>query len=374
MKHTISLRNWDDIRGRAKGAAPEMLQLNNHLELIRSQITECYHDLVQNKRTITAEVIKRMYMGDGMPEHTLCNLMDYHNEHQKELLAEGTMVNYYTTKRYIHEFLKARRRISDIPLNDLNYQFINDFELFLRSQKPARGYRGLTNNGVMKHLERLRKVVSLGVRLEWIDRDPFKLYQLRFHKVERGFLTEDELEAIESRVFKKAHLQLVKDLFLFACYTGLSYADLMQLKPANIHEGMDGDKWIKITRQKSRTSVTTPLLPEALEIMERYEDDPRAVVRGSVFPSLSNQKLNSYLKEIAIQCKIEKNLTFHLARHTFATTVTLTNGVPIETVSKMLGHTKISTTQIYARVIEKKISEDMALLKIKRKARRINNG
>lgn len=225
----------------------------------------------------------------------------------------------------------------------------------------------------MKHLERLRKMVNLAVRLEWIDKDPFQQYHLRFHKVERGFLTDDELETIEKKEFKIDRLQMVKDMFVFACYTGLSYSDLIQLTPKNIQNGIDGESWIKTKRQKTNIPVTTPILPEAVEIIERYKKDPRANITGTIFPCISNQKINSYLKEIADLCNIEKNLTFHLARHTFATTVTLTNGVPIETVSKMLGHTKISTTQIYARVLEKKIGEDMALLKDRMRLKKASN-
>ncbi len=219
----------------------------------------------------------------------------------------------------------------------------------------------------MKHLERLRKMAKFAVRLEWIDRDPFENFQLRFTKVERGFLTKEELLKIENKQFSISRLQWIRDLFIFSCYTGLAYTDVMQLTPSNVIIGIDGKYWIKTIRQKTEVQVNVPLLPKAIEIIKKYKDDPKSNVKGSLFPVISNQKLNSYLKEIGDVCGIEKNMTFHLARHTFATTVTLSNGVPMETVSRMLGHTKITTTQIYAKVLEKKIGEDMDLLQIKLK-------
>src|SRR5690606_19161949 len=226
-------------------------------------------------------------------------------------------------------------------------------------QKP------MTNNGVMKHLERLKKMTSLAVRLEWIPRDPFEKYQLKFHRVDREYLEEDELEAIENKEFKIIRLQWIRDLFVFSCYTGLAYVDTMNLTPDNISIDVEGEYWIITTRQKTGLPLRILILPKALEIIEKYRNHPRALEKGTLFPVISNQKLNSYLKEIADLCGVKKNLTFHMARHTFATTVTLLNGVPLETVSKMLGHAKITTTQVYARIVERKISQDMRKLREK---------
>jgi len=180
--------------------------------------------------------------------------------------------------------------------------------------------------------------------------------------VERESLTKEELTRLETKQFKIERLQQVLDMFLFSCYTGLAYVDLAELTPGNIITGIDGNLWISTNRAKTETSVRVPLLPRAKELMEKYADDPRALNSGTVFPVISNQRMNGYLKEIAEICGISKDLTFHIARHTFATTVTLSNGVPIESVSKMLGHTSIRTTQIYAKVVESKLSEDMGRL------------
>jgi len=271
--------------------------------------------------------------------------------------------NYFTTKKYIELFLKEKYKTSDIYLASLNYKFVADFELFLRKHTLIENQRQMENNTVMKHIERLKKMIKMAIRYEWLEKDPFVAFQQKFLHVERGYLTDDELKRIEEKTFTILRLQYVKDLFIFSCYTGLAYIDVMHLTPEHIQIGIDKELWLITSREKTDTSVKIPILPEAMEIINKYRNDIKAQVQYRLFPNIANQKLNSYLKEIADICGITKNITFHLARHTFATTVTLTNGVPIETVSKMLGHTKISTTQIYAKVIEKKVGEDMNRLK-----------
>ena len=221
----------------------------------------------------------------------------------------------------------------------------------------------------MKHMERLRKVVTMGFKMEWIPKDPFLLYKLKFHRTEREFLLEEEIETLRYVKLKNAKLEKCRDIFLFACYTGLAYIDLITLNASNILMGIDGELWLRTSRQKTDTKVSVPLLPQAIDILNNYKDRPELVKKGRVLPYISNQKMNDYLKEIATTCNIKKNVTFHVARHTFATTVTLNNGIPIETVSKMLGHTKLSTTQIYVHVLERKISDDMKQLKEKFKTK-----
>ncbi|WP_242205852.1 site-specific integrase [Aestuariivivens insulae] len=216
----------------------------------------------------------------------------------------------------------------------------------------------------MKHIKRLRRMVTLAYQMEWIHRDPFVNFKIKIEKKEREFLTGDELQSIENLSSKIERLMVVKDLFVFSCYTGISYSDIVRLTTVNIVKGIDGHPWISGKRTKTGTPFKIPLLPKASILIDKYKNDIRTSISDNLLPKLSNQKLNSYLKEIADHCGIKKNLTFHMARHTFATTVTLTNGVPIETVSKLLGHTKLATTQIYARVVEKKVSQDMEKLKL----------
>jgi integrase len=361
VKRSIEPGNWNANKGMAKGSREEIVRLNNYLEQYRSRIVESYQTLLLQKKLITAELVKNKFIGEDQADFTLCKLMDYHNTEQTQVLEPGTMKNYYTTQKYIKEFLKERFKTSDKYLSELTYKFITDFEYYLRNRKPEKGQKALQTNGVMKHIERFCKMVNLAVRLEWIERNPFHAYQLKFEKVERDYLTKEELVRIEEKQFHIVRLQVVKDLFVFSCYTGLAYIDVFNLTPANLIE-KSGKLWIMTNRQKTNEPVRVPLLPKALAIVEKYKGHPQALAEGKVLPTLSNQKLNSYLKEIADMCDITKPLTFHIARHTFATTVTLTNGVPIETVSKLLGHSKLSTTQIYAKVVESKISDDMALL------------
>ncbi len=275
------------------------------------------------------------------------------------------MKNYYTTQKYLEKFLKEKRKLTDIGLVSINYKFVSDFEYYLKTYIPKDHQKRLGNNGVMKHMERFRKMINVALKNEWMEKDPFKAYKLKFVKYERGYLNDDELKLLEEKEFGIERLQSVMDLFIFSCYTGLAYIDTFCLTPSNIVKGVDGESWLITHRVKTKTPVKVPLLPKALEIIEKYKTNPRCIAEGSLLPKMSNQNLNGYLKEIADLCGIQKRLTFHLARHTFATTVTLSNGVPIESVSKMLGHTKISTTQVYAKVIERKLSEDMLLLKNK---------
>ena len=249
----------------------------------------------------------------------------------------------------------------DIKLSDLNYQFISSFESYIRNN-PLKAGDPCTNNGTMKHLERLKKMVTWAYTNEWIEKDPFIAYKLRFKRHEMEFLDKDELARIEGRDLADPMLRRVRDLFIFSCYTGLAYIDLTMLKPANIIVAGDGMQWIKTSRKKTEIPVNVPLLRPAVAIMEKFRVDENAKKWGTLFPNVSNQEMNRSLKLIGEICEIKKRLTFHLARHTFATTVTLLNGVPIETISKLLGHTKLATTMIYAHVMQSKIGMDMNLL------------
>lgn len=356
------IADWDVERGRSRGTKQETRMLNRYIDQAYSRLFECYQDLRMENKLVTAQAIKARFLGEDEQHHSLLALVDYHNTQMTETLRWGTLKNYFTTQRYIKEFVFKEYKSVDIYLHQLSYKFIIDFERFLRKYKPRDHHKPMGNNTVMKHIERLRKIISLGHRIEWIDKDPFIQYKAKYDKVERGFLTKLELQRLEDKEFKIERLQLVKDLFVFSCYTGLSYIDMMQLTKLNLVRGMDGEYWLNTMRQKTNTTVKIPILAKAQKLILKYKKNPRALEKGTLFPVISNQKLNAYLKEIADICEIEKNMTFHMARHTFATTVTLTNGVPIETVSKLLGHSKITTTQIYAKIIERKVGDDMKKL------------
>ena len=359
LKRKVPISDWDTNKNRLKGFSDESRSVNGYLEQVQVKLFDCYQKLQSDNKLVTSDIIKAHFLGNTETHRSLSDIIEYHNVHMKDTLRWGTQKNYYTTHRYILLFLKQKHKTADIYLSELSYRFIIDFECFLRHQNT------MGNNTVMKHIERLRKMTTLAHKMEWIDKDPFIKFEARYERKERTFLTEEELQGIENKEFLIQRLQLIKDLFVFSCYTGLSYGDVMNLTKDNLCMGIDKKQWICSQREKTGIPVKIPLLSKALNIIKKYETHPNTINEQTLFPTISNQKLNSYLKEIADVCGIRKNLTFHIARHTFATTVTLSNGVPIETVSKLLGHSKITTTQIYAKVIERKVSEDFQNLQMR---------
>ncbi|WP_295793744.1 site-specific integrase [Mucilaginibacter sp.] len=363
LKQNVDPKNWDGRKGVAKGNKEEVKSINNYLEEVRLAIGNSYKELQIKRKMLSAKAVKDLYLGEEAQVYTLSRLFTYHNETSTEDLKWSTLKHYYVTQRYLVKFLEAQFCATDIYLHQLDYKFVKDFEVFLRNHKPKDHQQPLNNNGVMKHIIRLKKMVNLALNLQWITNDPFATYKLKILKVNREQLSEKELSDMEGKKLAIARLDMVRDMFVFSCYTGLSYVDMINLTPAHIIAGSDGERWVRTCREKTLIPVNVPLLPPALKILDKYEDNIRSLSDGKVFPTVSNQKVNSYLKEIADICGITKKVTFHIARHTFATTVTLSNGVPIETVSKILGHTKITTTQIYAKVVERKLKEDMEALK-----------
>lgn len=344
--------------------------LNQYLDRVHAQLVQYYQDLKFKGQLITAELLKSEFLGEGQNAKTLQDLISYHKKKTESVLAKGTIRNFGITEGYINKYLQRELKTPDIYLKQLDYKFLCEFEYYLQGYWPKGHPRAMSHNTVMKHIQRLRKMVTLAYNLEWIDKDPFRRWKSTFEKREREFLSDNELSNLQNYDLPVERLERVRDLFVFSCYTGISYVDIMNLSSANISLGIDGSNWITTKRQKTRTPVKVPLLEPALDLIKKYREHPMTMITGTLFPVITNEKLNVYLKEVAILCGIKKNLTFHMARHTFATTVTLSNGVPIETVSKLLGHTKIATTQIYARVLEKKVSDDMNAL---RKVLELNN-
>ena len=365
LKHEVDIRTWEPYRQKARGNNETSKLLNAYLDKVRAELVNCYQKLLLDKKLVTAELIKSSYLGQNEQRKTLLDILDYHSKKIEHTLTKGSIRNFGVSEGYLKKFLFRKLKTSNVYLSELNYKFICDYESFLHAYWPKDHPKAMGNNTVMKHIQRLRKITTLGYHLEWIDRDPFVRWKPSFEKNEREFLSENELSNLESYYFPIKRLERARDLFVFSCYTGIAYADLIQLTPDHIVRGIDGDFWIMSKRQKTNIPFKIPILPKAKVLLNHYEGHPMTHETGTLFPVISNEKLNLYLKEIADACGITKNLTFHMARHTFATTVTLTNGVPIETVSKLLGHTKLATTQIYARVIDRKVSEDMAILREK---------
>jgi len=363
LNRSLKASLWDNNRKRGRGSSKYVLSLNKYLDQVFTQLHESHRQLIEEGKTITAAAIKMKYLGEEEDGKTLGDLIKYHNTTMHASLKAGTMKNYFITERCIKRFLKDEYNVEDILLKKLDYRFIVDFEQYIRKYKP-KTRKVCSNNGAMKHMERLKKMSKLAVRMDWLDKDPFVNYKLQFKKTERQFLTERELKLIEETTFNVPSTERIKDLFVFACYTGLSYIDVKELVQDHLVKGIDGNDWLFMKRTKTDTPLKIPLLRKAKVIIEKYNAQQDILNKNRVLPIYTNHFINRTLKDIATACSIRKNLTFHVARHTFATAITLSNGVPMETVSKLLGHTKLSTTQIYARVLEKKVGEDMQNLMI----------
>jgi site-specific recombinase XerD len=365
-QQSVAEKYWDSNKCFPKSTTLELKKICNHLDRMKYHLSEIYREHIIQNPSLSAKDVKNLFLGNGSSEENyLSDIIIYHEEKSKTTLAPGTLKNYGSTEKYLKKFIKHKYKSDDIKLEDITSKFVFEFEYFLRTYEPLDHRNPLSNNGVMKHMERFKKLINLAIKIDWLEKNPFRNFTPKFDKVEREFLTEVELQKIKEKDFGGQRLEQVRDIFIFSCYTGLSFIDVANLAEENIILGIDGEKWISTHRQKTFSKVFLPLLSEAEAILEKYKDNPRAQHKGILLPAASNQKTNAYLKEIADICGIKKKLTFHIARHTFATTVTLTNGVPIETVSKMLGHTKMATTQIYAKVVENKIGTDMAALKQK---------
>lgn len=354
----VPIELWCNESCRALGRSPEAKHINQKIYEAIDKIEQILLDFDRSNKFFSLENFKNEFNMEEVAEETILGLFDYHESKMEDVLTYGTLKNYKTTKKYVKDFLLKKKK-SNIYLKEIDYKFCIEFESYLR-KRP-----GLNNNGLMKHMERFKKLMNFAHTLELIDKNPTKRFKLKFKKVDMSYLTKAELEKIEKLVLTSDKLQVVRDVFVFSCYTGLAYVDVKNLTKENINKGINGKNWIYIKRQKTGTSVRIPLLSKAEHILRKYADNPRLQDVDNVLPVYSNQKMNAYLKEIATKISLNKHLSFHTARHTFATSVTLSNGVPIETVSKLLGHNKLSTTQIYARVIDSKVSDELAILETK---------
>ena len=293
----------------------------------------------------------------------ILDVFRHHNEKLEKLVgkdfADGTLNKYEISFNHTQRFIQWKYNVDDIDITMLDYEFISEYEFWLKT------VRNCSHNTTMKYLANFKKIVLICVKNGWLQKDPFFSYKFRKKDVVREYLSENELKTMQEKPFASERLERVRDIFLFCCYTGLAYADVKKLERSEIQIGVDGKKWIFTFRQKTDTPSRIPILPVSLALIEKYSSHPECLNKNILLPVLSNQKMNSYLKEIADVCGICKELTFHIARHTFATTITLNNGVPIETVSKMLGHTNLKTTQHYAKLLDTRISEDMKALSVK---------
>lgn len=365
--HQVLAKDWCNKINRVKNTNKEALRINASIDKLEGELKRHYIFFEANDIMVNAKMIKQRHNGieEETPKQiTLSDAFDYHNAKMKieaEIgkVVKKTYARYIITKNKALRFVNFKYGLKDIALTDLNLQFVTEFEMFLLTRE------NLQMNTAHKYIKNLKKVVNMAVNNDWIPKNPFNAFRCNYTPPSRIVLTMEELEALRNKKFDIERIAEVRDVFLFCCFTGFSYSDIYNFEYDAITKGIDGELWLCTNRQKTGTRESVPLLPIALDIVAKYRNHKYCIEANKLLPVNSNQRYNSYLKEIADLCGIKKKITSHIARHTFATTVTLANGVPIETVSSMLGHNSIRTTQIYAKVVEKKVSEDMQLLKAK---------
>lgn len=354
---------WSVEGNRMKGTSAEARATNSYLDTLKSKVYDYQQQLIREDEEVNTENMRNKILGIEKRSHMIVGIFQQHNDEIKALIgkdyAAATHVRYETSLKHTEDFLKWKYKVSDIDIRKIDHEFITSYEFYLKSVCNC------CQNTTSKYIKNFGKIIRICLANGWIQKNPFINYKSKMVEVERAFLSMEEIETMLNKVFVSDRINLVKDIFLFSCFTGLAYADVKKLSRKNIAIGVDGERWIYINRTKTDTRSNIPILPIASYLLEKYEDHPQVVNQDKLLPLLSNQKMNSYLKEIADACGINKELTFHIARHTFATTVTLSNGVPIESVSKMLGHKNLKTTQHYAKILDLKVSNDMQILKEK---------
>ena len=360
IKRFIEPHAWNSAKGKANEKCRGGKDLNLYLDAISANILRIQRDFELDKKEVSAQIILNRYLGKEQSDrHTLMEVFRAHNEKCRALsgisLAPGTVIRYETTLRLTEEFLQKSYQKEDCYLDEVTNQFIEDFEFFLKT------VRRCCHNTTSKYLMNFKKIVRIALAKGWMKKDPFA--QIRFHldPVEREFLEKQELKAMLNKAISIPRLAQVRDIFCFCCLTGLAFTDVQQLKEEHLVADIHGKIWIRKARQKTKNMCNIPLLDEAQKILDRYKEHPYCQTHGVLLPVCSNQKMNSYLKELADICGIRKNLSTHCARHTFAT-LTLASGATIDNVAKMLGHANVNMTRRYAKVLDSSIMRDMEIV------------
>ncbi len=354
----VEPKYWNNIKQKILPVTEVNTLLNNKLSLIYQKIDTAFLMLQILPNDFDVDDIYRKYKGEDFKEEiSILGAYDLHNEKTRKLI--GIDFNELSWSRYVESrskvalFITKTYKRRDVRLKDLDLKFIKDLEYFFKTELK------LKQATVYRSIQRVKKIIQFAIAENYLQKDPFHLYKNKKYKTVIVYLTDEELKRLEKHTFSQVRLQQVKDLFIFCCYTGLAYTEMSSLTTNNIEVGFDGNEWIEMIRKKTNRKISVPVLPKAKEILEKYDN---------VLPKISNQKFNSYLKEISVLLGIDKKLTHHIARKTFATTVLLYNNVPMEIVSELLGHSNMNITQAhYGKVVQKKISDEMIKLSIRNK-------
>ncbi len=351
---------WDSVKGRAKGSSREIRELNSYLDEYSHRILQCKRELETDFKPVTPETIKNKLLGNDETNYYFLVVFKEHND-KLEILGEkevaaGTIERYKTAYKHLQSFIRWQYKRDDYLLRDVNYSFVKNFEFYLKSE------RNCAHNTTVKYIKNVKKIIRIAMANNWIKMDPFRDVKYRFEDVETVYLDDNDLASLINKKIDIPRIDQVRDIFLFCCFTGLAFSDVKALRKENLIKGMDGKMWIQKRRTKTKVLSNIPLLEIPQKLLDKYAEHDKVKYGQALLPVPSNQKMNAYLKEITDLCGINKNLTTHSARHTFATTVTLANHVSMESVSKMLGHTSINMTRKYARIADRLISEDMQKL------------
>lgn len=351
---------WDQAKERSRAKDKSAIELNNYINSAKAKITTIFRELELDGKPITAQLLKDMYLGNHVVEEigrTLNEVHSEHNERCRKLLgveySQSTIYKFDTSLKYLQEFMTKELEMEDIPLKDINEDFIRKYELYLKTEK------GCANNSAIKHLKIFKKITRIALLNDWLPKDPFVSIKFRQDEVHTDFLTMLELEALMNKNIATKRLSQIRDVFVFCCFTGLAFVDVKNLKQEHIIKNSADEMWIRKSREKTNNMCNIPLLNIPKSLLEKYKNDKDCQAKGQLLPVPTNQKMNAYLKEVADICGIEKRLSTHVARHTFATTITLANKVTMENVAKMLGHSSTRMTQHYAKVLDQSIMEDM---------------
>ncbi len=363
LRRKANIEQWSPQAGRVLGIKPLQKNLNRYLDEIQAKLYKIESQFVTEGTPYTAKMILNAFLGRDKKQKMVLELYQEHNDEIAELVGKefsyGAFQRHIRTQRHLTAFIKKEYHCNDLPLKRIDLRFIKRFEHYLKTKNIG------GQNTITKYVVNFKKIIRIAYAHDWIQKDPFYHWKAVWKPVEREALTERELQILMNKAFDLKRLNQVKDIFLFSCFTGLSFSDVQKLSDKDIVLGIKGDRWIKIYRTKTEVKSSVPLLPAAETILKKYEAIKISKNTPLLLPVISNVKTNAYLKEIGDLCRIKKKLTFHLARHTFATTVTLANGVPIESVSRMLGHRSLKTTQIYAKVVDRKLRDDMQKIRYK---------
>ncbi|MGD0711373.1 MAG: site-specific integrase [Bacteroidales bacterium] len=357
LKQSVKPENWDERSGAVRGKTQEVKDLSKHIDFVKQRVLEIKRELEEQRKDVTPEGLRNKFLGIDEDNTGVLKLFDEHNEMTKKLVnrdfAEGTVERYQTCRKHLAEFMLKKYKRDEMPLKDINHQFITDFEFYLKTERTC------CHNTTVKYIKNFKKIIRIAMANDLIKIDPFRNIKYHLDDVDLAYLNDEEINLIMKKHFFAERMRVVRDCYLFCCFTGLAFSDVKSLCPADLQQESDGSLWIKKKRRKTKNWCHIPVIAPAKEILDRYKENKACKEHNLCLPVMSNQKMNAYLKEIADVCGINKELSTHTARHTFATTVTLKNKVSIEVVSKMLGHSSINMTKKYARVVDDLIKTDM---------------